>query len=74
VHFEQTPAYAARWVVGDDPLEIKKFRDTNQSALFEDHDETLVFIARNAWHLETAQRDLPNLKFEATREHNIVAA
>ncbi|WP_417826955.1 peptide chain release factor 3 [Thalassospira povalilytica] len=74
VHFEETPAYAARWVMGDDPLEIKKFRDTNQSALFEDHDDTLVFIARNAWHLETTQRDWPNLKFESTREQNMVAA
>ena len=73
MHFEPTPAYAARWVVGD-PAEIKKFRDTNQSALFEDHDETLVFIARNAWHLDTTQSDWPNLKFESTREQNLIAA
>ncbi len=74
VHFEPTPAYAARWVMCDDPVEMKKFRDANQSALFEDHDETLVFIARNAWHLETAERDWPKCKFEATREQNMVAA
>ena len=65
--FEMAAIDAARWVVGD-ATELKKFEDANRSALAVDHDEQLVFLARNSWHLQRTQEDYPSLKFLATRE------
>lgn len=74
VHFESAPFYAARWVTGGDGPTVKKFTEANRASLFEDHDDTLVFLARNAWHLETAQKDWPDLRFDSSREQNREAA
>jgi peptide chain release factor 3 len=68
VIFESTPLYAARWVEADDPRMLKKFLDANQSAVAEDHDGAPVFMARNAWHLNKAAEDFPDLRFRNTRE------
>lgn len=69
VRFEPTTLYTARWVTCDDPLVFKKFQDSNGQALAEDHDGDLVFLARNAWHLDRASEDFPALKFHKTKEH-----
>jgi len=68
--FEPAGLDAARWVEGDDPLEVKRFVDANRSSVAEDHDGALVFLARNAWHLNRTQEDFPNLRFLKTREQN----
>jgi len=68
VLFEPTPLYAARWIEADDPRLLKKFIDANQSAVAEDHDGAPVFMARNAWHLNKAQEEFPDLRFRNTRE------
>ena len=49
---------------------LKGFIDGNRSALAEDHDGALVFLARNAWHLNRTQEDFPALRFLKTREQN----
>ncbi len=67
VHFEPGLFETARWVAGD-PAEVKRFQDANRSALAEDHDGALVFLARNAWDLERMAKDWPALTFNATRE------
>ncbi|HYG85772.1 MAG TPA: peptide chain release factor 3 [Azospirillum sp.] len=68
--FEGAGVDAARWVETDDRAQLDKFIDLNRSALAEDHDGALVFLARNAWHLNRTQEDFPNLRFLKTREQN----
>ena len=47
---------------------IERFIDGNQAAMAEDHQGAPVFMARNAWHLERAQKDHPEIRFQKTRE------
>ncbi|GGB61959.1 peptide chain release factor 3 [Tistrella bauzanensis] len=66
VMYETVEAYAARWVSGD-PAEMKRFSDTNSSALADDHTGRPVFLARNAWHLTRTAEDWPKLKFDKVK-------
>ncbi len=68
VRFEATTLMTARWVEADDHLELKKFSDKNEAALADDHDDLPVFLARNAWHLNSTIEEWSALKFLATRE------
>lgn len=72
VIFEQTSLYTARWVDGT-PAERKNFADKNQANVAEDHDGDLVFLARNAWHLNKAEEDFPHVQFLKTKEHILSA-
>lgn len=67
VKFEATSLYTARWLRCDDALKLKKFIDTNQSAIANDHDGDPVFMARNAWHLNDAEDKNPDIQFLATK-------
>lgn len=69
VIFEPTSLYTARWVKAENPAELKKFSDLNRSSLAEDHDGELVFLARNAWHLNKAAEDYPKVSFLETRQN-----
>lgn len=69
--FETAGVEAARWVEGDDPLLVKKFTDTNRGSLAEDHDGALVFLARNAWHLNRTMEENPALRFVKAREQSL---
>jgi peptide chain release factor 3 len=71
--FETAGVEAARWIEGDDPAVIKKFTDTNRGNLAEDHDGALVFLARNAWHLNRAMEENPELRFLKAREQHRAA-
>ena len=65
-HFEPAGVDAARWVEG--PVEqVRRFVDANRSALAEDHDGALVFLARNAWHLDRTKEEWQELKFLSMR-------
>ena len=68
VLFEATQYFTARWITSDEKEAIKSFTDTNRLNLADDHDGALVFLSRNAWHLNKAQEDFPKLKFNKTRE------
>ncbi|MDD3029433.1 MAG: peptide chain release factor 3 [Alphaproteobacteria bacterium] len=68
--FEEAGIFAARWIEADDPLELKKFADSNKSSVGEDHDGAPVFLARNAWHLNHTQEENPKIRFLKTREQN----
>ena len=68
VHFKATELYTARWMEADDDQEIKKFVDANRAAMAEDHDGVGVFMARNAWHLDTAVKDWPEIRFLKIKE------
>jgi len=67
--FEDAGVQAARWIEGA-PEAVKKFSDTQRSSLAEDHDGALVFLARNAWHLNRTQEENPDIQFLKTREQN----
>ena len=68
VHFEGTQLSTARWVDADDPALMKRFMEANRAALAEDHTGHPVFLARNNWHLETTQKDWPDVRFAKTKE------
>jgi peptide chain release factor 3 len=70
VHFEATTLHTARWVEADSTLELKRFTDTNQAAVADDHDGAPVFLARNAWHLNHTQEQWPKVRFLATKEQS----
>ena len=72
VHFEQTELYTARWVEADDPKVLKAFIDANRANMGEDHDGAPVYIARNAWHLNKASEDFPDIKLLKTKEQALV--
>jgi peptide chain release factor 3 len=67
VKFEETELHTARWLGAEDPAVLKRFIDTNQSSVANDHDGDPVFLARNAWHLNDAQDKNPAIKFRATK-------
>ena len=68
VAFEPTQYFTARWVDCKDKQKLKKFIDANQGSMATDHDGADVFLARNAWHLNKAQEDFPDVEFKKTRE------
>ncbi len=68
VRFEQTELYTARWVEAEDHLLLKKFLDSTAAAIADDHDNSPVFMARNAWHLNKAEEDWPDITFRKTKE------
>ena len=68
VKFEPVGLYAARWVESDDPAKLKAFLDETRAAIAHDHNGDPVFLARNAWHLDRAQQDHPQIRFLKTKE------
>ena len=68
VTFEPTQYYTARWIGSENKDEFKKFMDSNQMNIAEDHDGEIVFLARNAWHLNKIKEDFPKLQLNKTRE------
>ena len=68
VRFENTSLFTARWVDTEDARMLKSFRDSNESSIAEDHTGMSVFLARNAWHLDKAVEDWPDLRFLKTKE------
>ena len=69
VRFESTSLFTARWIEADDSVLLKKFMDTNRGAIADDHDDMPVFLARNAWHLNSTGEDWPDISFLKTKEH-----
>ena len=68
VKFETTSLHTARWVEAEDPNILKKFIDANGGAIADDHDDMPVFLARNAWHLDNATEEWPDVRFLKTKE------
>jgi len=66
--FEPAPFETARWIVADDPAEVKRFVDRHPSSVAEDRDGAPVYLARNAWDLNRTIDDWPRLQFLNARE------
>ncbi len=69
VRFEPTSLMTARWVEADDDAALKKFVKANEASIGDDHKGDPVFLARNAWHLDRAAEDFPEIRFLKTKEH-----
>ena len=67
VIFEPTQYYTARWVEYDTNADLEKFNNANNLNIATDHDGGNVFLARNAWHLNKAKEDFPNIKLVTTK-------
>ena len=52
----------------DDSRELKPFLEENRASVADDHTGAPVFLARNAWHLERAEKDYPQLRFLRIKE------
>ncbi len=68
VIFEHASLFTARWVECDDRKVLDRFRSGNEGYLATDHTGALVFLARNSWHLETTEKDFPDVRFVKTKE------
>jgi peptide chain release factor 3 len=69
VRFDSVSINTARWVEahGDHRL-LQQFLDQHEPNMAEDHNGSPVFLPRNAWHLETAEKEWPGLTFLKTKE------
>ncbi|MBL94668.1 MAG: Peptide chain release factor 3 [Alphaproteobacteria bacterium MarineAlpha3_Bin5] len=70
VNFEATELYAARWIFSEDKNMLKKFVNSNRTAISQGYDESLVFLARNNWHLQKTQDDWPDIVFRKIKEQD----
>ena len=68
VRFEPTSLHTARWIESDDPAALKTFLDETRASVGKDHNGDHVFLARNAWHLDRAEKDHPKLRFLKVKE------
>jgi peptide chain release factor 3 len=66
--FEGVPYETARWIVSDDPAQIKRFIERYRPAMTLDRDDAPVFLAGNIWELNRVIRDWPEVRFLTTRE------
>jgi peptide chain release factor 3 len=68
VDFESAGFETARWVAAGNPAELARFTAANRAAMAEDGAGAPVYLARNAWELQRAQKEWPGIAFAATRE------
>ncbi|MGA0345066.1 MAG: peptide chain release factor 3 [Alphaproteobacteria bacterium] len=69
--FEATSLITARWLESEDEGKLRDFVRKNEGAIANDHRGHPVFLARNAWHLDRAQEDWPDIRFVNTKEQTI---
>ena len=69
VRFEPSGVHVARWLDAPSDRMIRIFADRNRGAMASDHVGRPVFLARNAWHLDRAISDAPDLAFRDVQEH-----
>jgi len=67
IRLESAPYETARWIAGDDTA-VQRFRDAHRSSIAEDRNANPVFLARNAWALNRAIEEWPEVKFVSVRE------
>ena len=68
VAFEGTSLYTARWVEAESNKMMEEFISANESSMADDHAGAPVFLARNSWHLDTAKKDWPKVRFLEVKE------
>ena len=73
VRFEATTLHTARWIESARKDKMEQFVEQNLQNIADDHDGQPVFLARNAWHLDTSIQNWPDITFLALREGNNAA-
>jgi peptide chain release factor 3 len=68
IKLEPAPFETARWITSDNPDLIRKFCESYRSSIAEDKDLSLVFLAKNAWTLNRAMEEWPDIHFHKVRE------
>lgn len=68
VRFSPVELHTARWLEADDHRKLKQFIDKNPAAIADDHGGMLVFLARNAWHLDKTAEQWPEIRLLKTLE------
>jgi peptide chain release factor 3 len=68
IQLETAPYQSARWVGAKDEPALAAFKAENPSALAEDRDGRLIFLARNAWELDNIAKRYPGILFRDTCE------
>ena len=64
-----TPEFQlARWISAEDPKLVEKFVDSYRSAIAEDLDGDLVFLARNDFNLDYTGQQSPGVVFRDIKE------
>ena len=67
VVFEAAPYAEARWLVGA-KADLEDFISKHRSAMAEDIDGQLVFLAKSAWEIGYLSERFPKVSFERTKE------
>ncbi len=60
----------ARWIAADDPKVLEAFVAAHRSAIAEDLDGDLVFLARNAFNLDYTGRESPGIGLHRREGHS----
>jgi peptide chain release factor 3 len=68
VAFESTALHTARWIESDDRKALERFVEENLGSIADDHTGAKVFLARNKWHLDTAESEWKMIRFLKTKE------
>jgi peptide chain release factor 3 len=67
VTFEPAPFDTARWITGADD-KVEAFIDRHKTAIAEDIDGALVFMAKSAWEVNYSQEKWPDIEFHRAKE------
>lgn len=70
VRLDPAPYETARWISSDDPDRIREFCESYRSSIAADKSDALVFLAKNAWTLNRAAEEWPDIKFLKVRERS----
>ena len=68
VDWDMTEFQLARWITAEEPKTLERFVDAHRSAIAEDLDGDLVFLARNAFNLEYTGRESPGIVFTDVKD------
>ena len=67
VTFEACPFETARWLSGPED-KLQDFIDRHKTAMAEDIDGDLVFLAKSSWEVSYSEEKFPDLAFSRTKE------
>jgi len=67
VVFEPAPYDTARWISGPED-KVQAFVDRHRTAIAEDIDGDLVFLAKSAWEVSYSQEKHPDVAFDRAKE------
>ena len=69
VTFEAATFETARWISGSDS-DVEAFIDRHKTAIAEDIDGAIVFLAKSAWEVSYSAEKFPDITFSRTKERD----